>query len=219
MKRIREDGLPKPRRLKPSIKRLIYTRALRDRDIPREYLANQLIEEIQKLGEIPPTPETTKRYISAARNTKNPIDNRWSIGACKDYPECFSPESIDLLMEYMNRELAYDEYIVDKHRFSIRTAIWMVRLKPVVDSYFNTNDDMTMLLAAGESYSSAELASEVMGETQFDTTELDLLVCNGDLDAFLKYDPKAKTKLKIKVKTIDESQETMEEDNNERHNH
>ena len=41
-----ENKRGRPKRLKPSIKRLIVSRAIAHRKIPREYLANELIKEI-----------------------------------------------------------------------------------------------------------------------------------------------------------------------------
>jgi len=190
----------KPRSLKPSVKRLIYTWAVKERKVPREFLANQLIKEIEESHEIPPTLETAMRYISAARNTKNPIDKPWSLGACRDYPQYFPPSSIPFLMEYLSVDVVYSEDYGDyhqKYKFTIRDAIWMVRLESVIEKYIPTDNDEFTIFAISGIYSSAELASETMGDEKFDSTELDSYLYNGDLDALLQYDPESKKKAKI----------------------
>lgn len=200
----------KPRSLKPSIKRLIFTRAVAERKVPREFLANQLIKEIEEIGEIPPALETAKRYISAARNTDNPIDKPWSLGACRDYPNYFPTSSISFLMYYLINENNIDcGGEPCQHTFSIRKAIWMVRLESIIKKYIHTdNDDISISIISGI-YCSAELASETMGEDKFDSTELDAYLSRGDLDGILQYDPEAKKK---KAKIIDSKPLEQKED-------
>lgn len=209
-----EKNKAKPRSLKPSIKRLIFTRAVSDRGIPREYLANQLIKEIRKLHEIPPTLETAKRYISAARNTDNPIDKPWSLGACRDYPHYFPVSSISFLMYF----LKYEHYIDTncgpyEHRFSIRKAIWMVRLESIIKEYIKTNNDDVAISVISDIYYSAELASETMGEDRFDSSELDSYIVQGDLDGILQYVFEAEKK---KSKITDSKPVDLKEVKNER---
>jgi hypothetical protein len=188
--------ISKPRSLKPSIKRLIFTRAVTDRKVPREFLANQLIKEITEIGEIPPSIETAKRYISAARNTDNPIDKPWSLGAYRDYPQYLPISSISFLMDYLRIEGHIDGYGEDDHNhyFSIRKAIWMLRLEPIIKKRIHTNNDDISISVISSIYSSAELASETMGEDKFDSSELDAFLCCGNLDGLLQYDPEAKKK-------------------------
>lgn len=88
----------KPRELKPSVKQYLFTEAIRQRKVPRELLANRLIRELEESHEIPPTLETAKRYISKARNAHNPIDQPWTLGACKEYSS-FSPRSLCLFSQ------------------------------------------------------------------------------------------------------------------------
>jgi len=114
-------------------------------------LANTLIKEIEEIGEIPPSFETAKRYISKARNSANPIDEPWSIACCSEYSAFFPPDSIPVLMSYKQwvYELSkvskdsHDEYKEYKNLFgismsdiSIRHAIWIIRLKPLIEKTF-----------------------------------------------------------------------------------
>jgi hypothetical protein len=186
----------KPRSLKPSIKRLIFTRAISERSVPRVFLANQLIKEITESYEIPPSLETAKRYISAARHTDNPIDKPWSLGACRDYPQYFPASSIPFLMGYLRLEGHINGYGDDdrEHRFSIRKAIWMVRLESVIRKYIHAEPSEMSISIISDIYRSAELASETMGEDKFDSIELDAYLCRGYLDGLLQYDPEAKKK-------------------------
>ena len=129
----------KPRELKPSVKRLIVHRAVTQPQVPREFLANELIKEISEAGEIPPTLETAKRYISKARNTDNPIDQPWTLACCSDYVQFFPPDSIPILVNYKNKidQLVSDDDYQELFGYrvsdiSIRHAIWIIRLEPII---------------------------------------------------------------------------------------
>ena len=100
---MQEKDRRKPGKLKPSIKRFIFQEAIRQRNVPRELLAHRLIKEIDESGELAPSLETTKRYISKARNSDNPIDQPWTLGACRDYPTFFPPSSL-LFLTKMQHE-------------------------------------------------------------------------------------------------------------------
>ena len=177
----------KPRELKPSIKRLIFHEAIHHRNIPREVLANRLIREIKKNRELPPTLETTKRYISKARNAVNPIDKPWTLGACRDYPTFFPPNSLFFLMKMHQESKTFVNILTNIRSpgFSIRTAIWIVRLQPLIQEYFKPDDfkEEYMISAnVAEVYSTAEKTSEIMGEQAFDTSDLDESVCSQNLE-------------------------------------
>ena len=195
MKRIREDGLPKPRALTPSVKRLIVHRATTQRQLPREYLANELISEIKQAGEIPPTLDTIKRYISKARNTHNPLDQPWTLACCSQYPQYFPPQSIPTIIHQKNlvaqneSKFPYDHqafFGLPLSAISIRTAIWIVRLQPILEHLapkFPIQDeppppDLVVVIAA--MYAMAEMATEILGEDHFDSYDLDtaLLACD-----------------------------------------
>jgi len=196
----------RPRELKPSIKRLIFYRAVTQRSVPREFLANELIKEIKDIGEIAPTFETTKRYISRARNADNPLDKPWSIACCSEYSAFFPPDSIPVLMSYKQwiHELskvskdAHDEYEAYKDLFgfsmsdiSIRHAIWIIRLKPLVEKTFADqmeNDENIRFgypLFIAMVYEIAEMTCEILDE-HFISIGLDNALASGDLHTLAK---------------------------------
>ena len=179
---MREKNRPRPGKLKPSIKRFIFHEAIRQSNIPRELLANRLIKEIEEANELPPTLETAKRYISKARNAANPIDEPWTLGACRDYPTFFPPSSLLFLMKMQYFDIFTN---VRKQGFSIRKAIWIVRLQPLVKEFFEPDDfkDEHMILAnIAEFYSIAEMTSEIIEEPTFDSGDLDESVCSKNLE-------------------------------------
>ena len=177
----------KPRELKPSIKRFIFQEAIRQRNVPRELLANRLIKEIDESGELAPALETAKRYISKARNTVNPIDKPWTLGACRDYPTFFPPSSLFFLMKMQQDSKTFVDVFTNirSRGFSIRVAMWIVRLQPLIKEYFQPDDfkeENMYLFNVAQAYSTAEKTSEIMGETAFDSNDLDDSVCSRNLD-------------------------------------
>jgi hypothetical protein len=184
----------KPRELKPSIKRLIFHEAIQHRNIPREVLANRLIREIKKSSELPPTLETTKRYISKARNAVDPIDKPWTLGACRDYPSFFPPSSLLLLMKMQQESKTFVNILTNIRSpgLSIRTCMWIVRLQPLIKEYFRSDEDdfqqqYEILFNVAQAYSTAERTSEIMGEQAFDTSDLDESVCSQNLENILLF--------------------------------
>jgi hypothetical protein len=200
MKRIREDGLPKPRALTPTVKRLIVYRATTQRQVPREYLANELIKEINQAREKPPSLETIKRYISKARNVRNPIDEPWTLASCSQYPAFFPPESIPIIIYYKDclsqlesdTEYKYKEFFgVSMSDISIRCAIWIIRLQPIIEHLspkLMIEDEplpSTYPFVIASTYAMAEMASEILGEAHFDSYDLDNALFSGDIRAFM----------------------------------
>jgi len=199
MKRKRDDGLPKPRALTSTVRRLIVHRATTQRHIPRDYLANELIKEITAAGEKPPTLETTKRYISQARNSRNPLDEPWTLSCCSDYASFFPPESIPIIIHYKdhlaqmesNMEYDYKQFFAfPLSAISIRCAIWIIRLRPII-KFLSPKlwldgepppPDLDFAIAAV--YSMAEMASEILGEDHFDSYDLDNALFSGDMRFF-----------------------------------
>lgn len=201
MKRIREDGLPKPRALTPTVKRLIVHRAITQRQFPREYLANELIREINEAGEIPPTLDTIKRYISKARNARNPIDEPWTLACCSEYAAFFPPESIPIIIyskdciSQLESDTEYKykkSFGVSMSDISIRCAIWMIRLQPIIEHLspkLMIEDEplpSTYPFVIASTYSMAEMASEILGEDHFDSHDLDNALFAGDSRAFMR---------------------------------
>lgn len=194
-----EGKKSKPRELKPSIKRLIIYRSITQRKIPREFLANELIKEIEEIGEIPPTLETAKRYISKARNSENPIDKPWTLACCSEYSSFFPPDSIPILIGYKQwlndllkeSDVEYRNYFgLSASDFSIRHSIWIIRLKPLIEQTFAdlmANDEQVRLgypVMIAMVYALAEMTSEIMGEDHFDSSDLDRALFAGDLNTF-----------------------------------
>lgn len=196
----------RPKNLTPSVKRLIYHRAVTQRDIPRALLANTLIQEIRNSGEIPPSFETAQRYISKARNSGNPIDEPWSIACCSEYSVFFPPESIPILMNYKQwiygfTELSKEAYAKYKEYedlfgvpmpiMSIRHAIWIIRLKPLIEKTFAelmANDENIRLaytFSIPYIYVIAEITCEILKE-HFISTGLDNALVAGDIDTLAK---------------------------------
>jgi len=183
----------RPRRLKPSIKSLILSRAIRQRNMPREYLAQELIKEIEEMGEIPPSFETAKRIISKARNSDNPIDKLWTLACCSDYSSFFPPESIPTIIENRNllgqiEDAEYKELFgYSMSDITIRDAKWLVRLKPVIEyltpKLMLGNEPLPELYLyyIASTYSMAEMASEMLGDDNFDSSDLDKALFSGDI--------------------------------------
>jgi hypothetical protein len=186
----------KARELKPIVKRLIALRAISQKDMPREFLANVLINEIKESGEIPPSVETAKRYISRARNMDDPLEELWSIGCCSKYSRYFQAESISVLVEYIKYfESLPDDGVMELYEyfgsgavvtFSIGHCIWIIRLKPLVERIFKEIMAKSEILKMGipvkvaMCYNAAEWASGVIGE-KFDSSELDKALFSGNL--------------------------------------
>ena len=189
---MQEKDRRKPGKLRPSIKRFIFQEAIRQSNIPRELLANRLIKEIEESNELAPTLETAKRYISKARNADNPIDEPWTLGACRDYPTFLPPSSLLFLMKMQQESKTYVDVFTNirDQGFSMRKAMWIVRLQPLVKEYFEPSDlkEEYMILAnVAEAYSVAERTSEIMGELAFDTGDLDDSVCSQNLENIILF--------------------------------
>lgn len=189
---MQEKNTQKLGKLKPSIKRFIFQEAIKQRNIPRDFLAYWLIKEIGESGELPPGLETTKRYISKARNSFNPIDEPWTLGACRDYPTFFPPSSLLFLIKMQEEDKTFVDVFTNirSQGYSIRKAMWIVRLQPLVKEYFDPSDlkEEYMLLAnIAEAYSVAERTSEIMGELSFDSGDLDDSLCSQNLENIILF--------------------------------
>ena len=179
---MQEENTQKLGKLKPTIKRFIFQEAIRQRNVPRELLANRLIKEIEESGELAPSLQTAKRYISKARNSDNPIDQPWTLGACRDYPTFFPPRSLLFLTKMQCMDILGN---IRNQGFSIRKAMWIVRLQPLVKEFFQPDDfkEEHMTLAnIAEAYSIAEMISEFIGEPTFDSSDLDESVCSTNIE-------------------------------------
>lgn len=119
-----EEKKQRSKNLTPSVKKLVFSRAINQRNIPRYFLAKSLIKEIMEAGEVYPSLETAVRYISDARNADNPLDKPWTTEVCSDldYTSYFPPESIPYLLQLWRYSVHLDEV------FTVRHAIWAARL-------------------------------------------------------------------------------------------
>jgi len=179
---------PKRSKLKPSVKRLIFQEAIRQRDIPRELLANRLIKEVEEWQERPPTLEVAIRYISKARNATKPIDKPWSLGACRDYPTFFPPASLPTLIKMQEEQKKFVDVVTDvmSPGLSIRTCMWIARLQAYIHAdWMHGEDDPqaehNILFSVASAYATAERTSETMEEQAFDTNDLDQALCSRDV--------------------------------------
>jgi len=186
---MQEENTQKLGKLKPIIKRFIFQEAIRQRNVPRELLANRLIKEIEESNELAPTLETAKRYISKARNADNPIDEPWTLGTCRDYPTFFPPGSLLFLTKMQYMDIFKN---ISNQGLSIRKAMWIVRLQPLVKEFFEPDDfkDEHMILAnIAEAYSAAERTSEIMGEPIFNSSDMDDSLCSKNIENIFLFGP------------------------------
>jgi len=74
--------------------------------------------------------------------------------------------------------------------FSIRKAIWAVRLQPIIKQLCqptSTEEEYELLANASEGYRFAELTSEIMGEKIFYSAPLDLSLAHGSIEGALEF--------------------------------
>lgn len=94
-----------------------------------------------------------------------PIDQPWSIGACAEYYDRIPPESIPILIKINE--------LKGLRKFSIRQAIWTLRLYPLIVKTYNEKEkfeeDIWLWPSA---YAHVERVSELTN-SKLDTSELD----------------------------------------------
>ncbi len=104
------------------------------------------------------------------------LDNPWSIGATAEYRQYFRPESIPILIQVQGR--FNDEYATEEAKvFTIRHAMWIVQLEPWLASILSDEDEEdrdNIILAVAGMYARSQRVSALIGEKQFDTSELDM---------------------------------------------
>jgi hypothetical protein len=106
--------------LKPGIKSLIIKRAIENPTLDRTILAQEIINEIIRAHEKPPTLETTISYISKARS-KYSKDNPWNMAALNIEP--IIPDAVPWLMATQSQM----KECLSKP-LTIREAKWFSRL-------------------------------------------------------------------------------------------
>lgn len=113
--------------IKPHIRKLIYAKAVQNKDIPRLALAVELKNLIKKMGAVPPSEETMIREISKARNhPTSPLDEPWSLGCLAGYD--MPPDALPRVMTIYEGCLREE-----KQHFTIRQALWIARLHKIID--------------------------------------------------------------------------------------
>lgn len=161
-------------RIKPSIKQLISSQAVRYPDKPRQALAADVRDTIERMGEVAPSEETLIKMISDARNKEpNPLDNIWHMGTLNDYP---------LLMEAIPSVLKVQQLKVWLGEpFTVRQAQWVTKLFPI----FKKTD---LLEGVSWVYSQLERDCE-LSRTKFDTSLYDnyLLKIKSNNDAAIVF--------------------------------
>ena len=179
----------RPKNLKPSVKRLIAEKAIRNLTMDRRLLALELINEITAAGEIPPTEETCISYISNARS-KYSIDKSWSSAELVDEP--ISPVAVHLLIVVQRyRKLFYSKPL------TIREARWFNNLSDFQESYSYLPDMITPELKStflslkiatwAQMYAYREKIDTIDGVKEADYSELDNGIAAGNLHELFKY--------------------------------
>jgi len=146
--------------IKPTIKLLIVSEAIKDRQIPRRALAVELVSKIENMGEIAPNEDTIERMISNARNHEpNPLDKPWHISTSDVFN--IPPEALPAVIK------VWAGLSSENKMFTIRMAKWVVRLYATLQDK-SINDLITMVLH----YASGELITEV-AKIEWDSRLLD----------------------------------------------
>ncbi len=121
-------GRPK---IRPVVKKTIYSHALKNKNTPRQALAVELRHLIEEMGELVPSEETIIKLISQARNNPDsPIDAGWSLGALSEYP--IPTDALPMVMSIWERRITQDD--TDEY-LTIREALWVARLYKLIELY------------------------------------------------------------------------------------
>jgi hypothetical protein len=157
------DG--RPASIKPEIRNLITNWATEDeqhKSMDRELLADELIDEIEKRGEIAPTVKTLKAMISTARNQgKEEADYPWSMSTLREAEFSLPLEAIPYVVKIQQKQKS----IFPLGDVTIRQAQWIARLCKVVK-------DPESLSVISWYYALYERISN-KAKTPFDTTKPD----------------------------------------------
>lgn len=189
----------RPKAMKPSIKSLIAKRAIENPTLDRTILANQIIDEINNMGEIPPTIDTTIHYISDFRG-KLTEDKPWNTATLKEEP--ISYEALPWLMAIQEWR---KEYI--SKPLTIREAKWFNRLfgfKAIFNPFarfpeLKTSDNPSLintwtynLIATfAQFYARKEKIDTIAGIKEPDYSDLDDNITKGNFQAIFKASEKA----------------------------
>ena len=166
----------RPKVLKPEIRNLIITWATEThRLMDREALAEALIDEIERLGEDPPTIKTLIAMISTARSSeKERIDEPWSMSVLRDQGFSLAPDVIPYVVQVQQRQ----KNIPPLSEVSIRQAQWIARLCKIIPNI----DDLAIISWYYTLYDRVSRKAN----TPFDTTKPDSVLPDKDkvIEAF-----------------------------------
>lgn len=202
------------RRILPEIRQGIFEAAIKDRQMPRSDLADQLSEQY---GDKSPRLDSMKKLISHARNHKrSELDKPWTILSLKDYPVL--PEAIPVLLQIQNSESITNIFTIEDMAtkkkttanwvLSIREARWASQLYPTIRVYTegkSQSDAASMLYKWAGAYAHREIMSEIMGGKDIDTSYLDrrLFTSHGEGKPFETEDDKRVWEIITDPKTWD----------------
>jgi hypothetical protein len=149
----------------PTVKRLIISEALENRQKPRRALAVELATKIERMGEIVPSEETIERLISKARNHDDPRDKPWSTASMADKDCTIPAEALPSILELWvwARENHWS------HEFTIRQAQWAAR-------FYTVTKDMRTLLTLSRERAFEEAACDISGTAIDNPHHLDLWI-------------------------------------------
>jgi hypothetical protein len=177
-------------RITPSVRNKIASIFLKDRSL----IAKEVLEELRKsLGEQAPGLSAVQKELTRIRrnpNVSSELDKTWEIGAIGKYgvPAEIVPTIIELLRNRNNKgEIGGRSFV------TIRQALWIARLAPLMDSIkedilalyssdYEINKSQLlqyMLIQMAAAYARCEQIAELNNEVSpgekvlFDTKELD----------------------------------------------
>jgi hypothetical protein len=176
-----KEQLKRLPKIPPSVKRLIALEALRYPDMPRDFLAQELIEKIKSVGLIPPAEETLKRRISDARQHPPLLSSPyWHMGLQLEEGQGKLPaEAIPKMIEIQK---AVKEKIGRSENFKIPVyvAYWIGQL-------YKTIDDPIALFYVSYAYALYVIVGQAADKdaVAVDTNELDSLLIEKNYDGLM----------------------------------
>ncbi|MFC2032691.1 hypothetical protein ACFLUS_04980, partial [Chloroflexota bacterium] len=174
-------------KIRPRIKALIHVHALEEPRLPRDAVAMRIKEEIERMGEIPPSEETLVKMVSRERNREpNPLDEPWSLGMMSKYKDDFTPEIVPVLIDIEKLQM-FVKYDAPKERLTVRHAQWIARLYHLIKEIYMrrypeqiedalnkpVKEYLWMFYVIADVYAKMEEMKEIIGEKHIDISELD----------------------------------------------
>lgn len=174
-------------KIRPKIQGLIHLRALEEPRLPRDVVALHIRDEIERIGEIPPSEETIVKMVSRERNREpNPLDEPWSLGMLSKYKDDFPPEIVPVLIEIEKLQM-HSDYEAPKDKLTIRHAQWIAHLYHLIKGIYMrrypeeledalkkpVKEYLWMFYVIADVYAKWEEVNELIGEKHIDTSCLD----------------------------------------------